>query len=171
MSTKLMVACSRLRGACQHVGMDQTRDEPLGFLMYRVVAVLRPQVAAELKPLGISMPEFVCMRILSKRPGLTSAELARGTHVSAQAMNQVLHGLEERGVLSRPSSTPAGRAMPAQLTRRGKALLKRAEAGVQLAEERILGGLTAEQQQQLKQLLFAAGNPGANLGQSWPTSD
>jgi DNA-binding MarR family transcriptional regulator len=156
-----MVGCGEPAAPCQHVGMSQSDEEPLGFLLYRVVAALRPQIAAELKPLSLSLPEFVCMRILSKRPGLTSAELARGTNVSAQAANQVLHGLEERGALSRPASTPAGRALPARLTRRGQALLKRAEAAVHLAEERTLTGLTADQRRQLKQLLYAAGNPAA----------
>jgi DNA-binding MarR family transcriptional regulator len=140
-------------------GMSACREEPLGFLMYRVMTSLRPAVAAELKPLGLGLPEFVCMRILSERPGLTSAELARGTNVSAQAANQVLRALEDRGALSRPAVTPAGRAMPAQLTRRGKALLKRADAAVLRAEQQILTRLTAEQQSQLKQLLYAAGTP------------
>jgi DNA-binding MarR family transcriptional regulator len=139
--------------------MSACREEPLGFLMYRVMTSLRPAVAAELKPLGLGLPEFVCMRILSEQPGLSSAELARGTNVSAQAANQVLRALEDRGALSRPAVTPAGRAMPAQLTRRGKALLKRADAAVQRAEQRILARLTAEQQSQLKQLLYAAGTP------------
>jgi DNA-binding MarR family transcriptional regulator len=138
-------------------GMSHSDEEPLGFLLYRVMAALRPQVAAELKPLELSLPEFVCLRILSNHPGLTSAELARGTNVSAQAMNQVLHGLEERGALTRPASSPAGRAMPARLTRRGKALLKRADVAVQVADQRILTRLTADEQRRLKQLLYAAG--------------
>jgi DNA-binding MarR family transcriptional regulator len=137
--------------------MSRTDDEPLGFLLYRVMATLRPQVAAELRPLGLGLPEFVCMWILSKHPGLTSAELARGTNVSAQAMNQVLHALEDRGALTRPVSTPAGRAMPAQLTRRGKALLKRADAAIHIADQRILDRLSADQQRHLKELLYAAG--------------
>jgi DNA-binding MarR family transcriptional regulator len=155
-----MVACGKPFGACQHVGMGG--DEPLGFLLYRVVAALRPQVAAELKPLGLGLPEFVCMRILAKHPGLTSAELARGSNVSAQAMNQVLHALEDRGALTRPASTPAGRAMPARLTRRGKALLKRADAAVQVADRQILTNLTADEQNQLKQLLDAVGTGDSN---------
>ena len=122
-------------------GYGRSDDEPLGFLLYRVMAALRPQVAAELKPLGLGLPEFVCMRILAEHPGLTSAELARGTNVSAQAMNQVLHALEDRGVLTRLASTTAGRAMPAQLTRRGKVLLKHADAAVKMADQRIFSRL------------------------------
>jgi DNA-binding MarR family transcriptional regulator len=94
--------------------------------------------------------------------GLSSAELARGTNVSAQAMNQVLHALEDRGALTRPASTPAGRAMPAQLTRSGKALLKRADAAVQVAEQQILTHLTVDEQNQLKQLLDGVGTRGSD---------
>ncbi|OBA63826.1 transcriptional regulator [Mycobacterium sp. 1100029.7] len=139
--------------------MSSSHDEPLGFLLYRVMAALRPQVAAELKPLGLGLPEFVCMRILAGHPGLTSAELARGTNVSAQAMNQVLHALEDRGALSRAGSTSSGRAMPARLTRRGEALLERADTAVETADRQILKRLTAEQRDQLKALLYAAGTP------------
>ena len=63
------------------------------------------------------------MRILSNHPGLTSAELARGTNVSAQAANQVLRALEERGALSRPAVDPGrpGDAGPAHPPRQGLA--------------------------------------------------
>lgn len=71
----------------------------------------------------------------------------------------MLRALEDRGVLSRAASAPAGRAMPAQLTRSGKALLKRADAAVAVAERRILIRLAAEQQSHLKELLYAAGTP------------
>ena len=53
--------------------------------------------------------------------------------------------------------------MPAQLTRRGKALLKRADAAVQVAERRILTRLTADEQNHLKELLYAAGTPAAEI--------
>jgi len=51
--------------------------------------------------------------------------------------------------------------MPARLTRRGKALLKRADAAVQVADQRILTSLTADQQRRLKQLLYTAGTQAA----------
>ena len=47
--------------------------------------------------------------------------------------------------------------MPARLTRRGTALLKRAEAAVHLADQRILTRLTADEQRHLKELLYAVG--------------
>jgi DNA-binding MarR family transcriptional regulator len=148
------------------MGMSQSDDEPLGYLLYRVMAALRPRLGAELGALGIGVPEFACMHILSMNPGLTSADLARGTNVSAQAMNQVLHALEDRGAVTRPASTPAGKPMPARLTRRGKALLKSANAAAHLADQRIFTGLSADQQRQLKQLLAAVATRASDEGEA-----
>jgi DNA-binding MarR family transcriptional regulator len=146
--------------------MSQLADEPLGYLLYRLVAVLRPHLAAELRPLGISVPEFVCMRMLSMTPGLTSADMARGTNVSAQAMNQVLNGLEESGVVTRPRPTSAGKAMPAKLTRQGQTLLKRAESSAQLADQRALSTLSAAKQRRLKQLLVEVADSAPEVSSS-----
>ena len=122
-----------------------------------MAARMRPEAATALRPLGLGLPEFVCMRILETYPGRTSAELARNTHVTAQAMNQVLQGLEEMGAVTRPETAPSGRALPAQLTRKGRALLKRAEAAADAAEGQILAHLSAAERRQLKLLLYRAG--------------
>jgi DNA-binding MarR family transcriptional regulator len=140
------------------VQMSEFEDQPLGFLVRRLMARLRPEAATALRPLGLGLPEFVCLRILDTYPGRTSAELARNTHVTAQAMNLVLHELEDMGAVTRPETAPSGRALPAQLTRKGKTLLKRAEAAVEEAEDRILAHLTAAERGQLKRLLYRAGD-------------
>src|ERR1700756_2320976 len=140
------------------VGMSEFEDQPLGFLRRRLMARMRPEAATALRPLGLGWPEFVCVRILETYPGRTSAELARNTHVTAQAMNQVLQGLEDMGAVTRPETAPSGRALPAQLTRKGRALLKRAEAAVAEAEDQILAHLTADERRQLKRLLHRAGD-------------
>jgi DNA-binding MarR family transcriptional regulator len=138
------------------VDMTELEDQPLGYLMYRVVAVLQPAVSAELKPLGLTLPEFVCLRVLSIFPGQSNAELARKTNVSPQAMNNVLRGLQERGAVDRPASVASGRALPARLTTEGATLLKRAEAAVQVAEDNVLANLHKAQRRELKRLLANA---------------
>jgi DNA-binding MarR family transcriptional regulator len=131
-------------------------EEPLGYLMHRIMSELRPAVTAELRPFELGLPDFVCLRILSMSPGRSNAELARDTNVSPQAMNNVLRALQERGVVARPASVASGRALPAQLTAKGKALLQRAEHAVRVADQRVLDKLTAAEQRQLKRLLAAA---------------
>jgi DNA-binding MarR family transcriptional regulator len=140
------------------VDMVQTGDAPLGYLLYRVGAVLRPEVSAVLGPLGMTLPEFVCLRILSMFPGMSSAELSRHTNVTPQAMNTVLRKLEDIGAVERPASVPSGRALPATLTAQGRALLKRAEGAVRVADARILGKLSEAQQREFKRMLDRLGS-------------
>lgn len=135
--------------------MRDDEDQPLGFLLYQVTATLRPHVTAELQPLGIGLPEFVCMRNLSRWPDQSNAELARRSNVSPQAMNKVVRDLQNRDIITRPDAVPSGRSLPAQLTAKGRALLRRAEAAVHRADEQILGRLGAGDRHQLKRLLYA----------------
>ncbi|BAX91839.1 MarR family winged helix-turn-helix transcriptional regulator [Mycobacterium shigaense] len=138
--------------------MAATDDAPLGYLLYRVAAVLRPEVSAVLGPLGLTLPEFVCLRMLSTTPGLSSAELSRNSNVTPQAMNTVLRRLEEVGAVARPASVSSGRALPATLTAQGRTLLKRAEAAVRIADDRILEKLTAPQRREFKRMLERLGS-------------
>ena len=133
--------------------MGTTENAPLGYLLHRAMATLRPEVAAALSPLGLTLPEFVCMRMLSMSPGLSSAELARLANVSPQAMNTVLHRLENAQFVCRPASVASGRALPASLTADGRALLERAEATVGDADARVLAKLSASEQDEFKRML------------------
>jgi DNA-binding MarR family transcriptional regulator len=137
------------------VDMGSADDAPLGYLLHQAMSALRPEVAAALTPLGLSLPEFVCMRMLSMAPGASSAELARLGNVSPQAMNTVLHKLENAQMVTRPASVASGRALPASLTADGRSLLKRAEAAVREADARVLAKLSASQQREFKRTLAA----------------
>src|ERR1700741_1081519 len=96
------------------------QDQPLGYLLSRGMNALRTEVpAAVLAPLEAASPEYLCMRVLSKYPGHSNADLARALDVSPQAMNMVLRGLQDRRLVARPASVASGRSLPAQLTREG----------------------------------------------------
>jgi DNA-binding MarR family transcriptional regulator len=137
---------------------ERLEDQPLGYLLHRVVLALKTDVTATvLDPLEVAFPEYLCMRVLSKYPGQSNAELARGLNVSPQAMNMVLRGLEDRGLVTRPASVSSGRSLPAQLTREGEELLKRTDAGVRAAERRLMADLTDEERYEFMRLLAALG--------------
>jgi len=138
--------------------MSGRQDEPLGYLLHRVASTLRAEVTTTaLEPLGLSFPQYICMRILSKFPARSNAELARDTGVSPQAMNMVLRSLEERGLASRPASVESGRSLPAKLTRAGVELLERTDVGVREAESQLMAGLSAEQRREFRKILAALG--------------
>jgi len=135
--------------------MGSTEDAPLGYLLHQAMSTLRPEVAAALTPLCLSLPEFVCMRMVSMNPGASSAELARLGNVSPQAMNTVLHKLENAQMVSRPASVASGRALPASLTTEGRSLLIRAESAVREADARVLAKLSTAEQREVKRMLAA----------------
>lgn len=138
---------------------DILDEQPLGYLLYRAHNALRTEVTATvLEPLGLTFPQYICMRILSRFPDRSNAELARDTNVSPQAMNMVLRGLEERELVKRPASVSSGRSLPAQLTGEGMALLKRTETGVKAAERIVMADLTNEQRREFKQILLSIGS-------------
>lgn len=140
--------------------MSAAQDEPLGYLLHRVASALRSEVTASvLDPLDLTFPQYICLRLLSKYGDRSNAELARDTGVSPQAMNMVLRGLEERGLVSRPASVASGRSLPATLTRRGRELLARTDSGVKSAEHRLLASLTDTQQREFRQILAVLGSP------------
>lgn len=137
---------------------DLLEDQPLGYLLSRVANALRIEVTtAALDPLGVPFPQYICMRILAKSPGLSNADLARLTDVSPQAMNMGLRALEQRGLVTRPATVSSGRSLPAQLTREGSELLKRLDTGVRAAERKLMANLTAEQRREFKRTLVSLG--------------
>ncbi|HEU0190071.1 MAG TPA: MarR family transcriptional regulator [Mycobacterium sp.] len=138
--------------------MSWNDDAPLGYLLYRVTSALRPEVSAVLSPLGLTLPEFVCLRVLSMHPGMSSAELSRQTNVTPQAMNTVLHRLQNRGAVTRPASVASGRALPAMLTSDGRKLLESAEAAVRVADDRILAKLGTTERLEFKRMLEILGS-------------
>jgi len=138
--------------------MPEQPDEPLGYLLYRLASALRAEVSeAALEPLNLSFPQYLCIRIVSRFPGRSNAELARDLNVSPQAMNVVLRSLEERGVVSRPASAASGRSLPAQLTREGTELLTALDVAVHAAEQRVLRPLTDAQSREFRELLAKLG--------------
>jgi DNA-binding MarR family transcriptional regulator len=136
------------------IDMGTTGEQPLGYLLHRVAAALRAEVAATvLEPMGLSFPEYICMRMLSHAPGKSNAELARDAGVSPQAMNMVLRALQDRELVARPAVVASGRSLPAELTGRGTVLLKRIDPGIRQAEQRVLGRLGEPDRREFRRLL------------------
>jgi DNA-binding MarR family transcriptional regulator len=140
------------------IDMSNAGDQPLGYLLTKVAAKLRAEVtSAVLEPLELSFPQYICMRILSKAPGRSNADLARDASVSPQAMHMVVRGLQERGLVTRPDTVSSGRSLPAELSRDGVELLKRTDVGVRDAERKVLAPLRPEQRADFKKQLAALG--------------
>jgi DNA-binding MarR family transcriptional regulator len=124
-------------------------EESVGYVLKRTTTALRSSMDAALRPLDLTVPQYSCLELLGQNPGLSNAELARGVFVTRQAMDGVLRGLRERGLVTRPDTAPRGRALPTQLTESGRGLLHQASVAVRVVEKQMLSPLTVEQQRRL----------------------
>ncbi|GAA4153952.1 MarR family transcriptional regulator [Gryllotalpicola daejeonensis] len=98
-------------------------SENLGYVLKQAQSALHSAMDAALRPLGLTVSQYSCLEQLNRVPDQTNAQLARGTFVTAQSMNDVLRGLQRRGLVERPDTAPAGRARPTRLTVAGQAAL------------------------------------------------
>ena len=118
-------------------------------------SALHSALEAVLRPLGMTITHYACLELLAQRPGLSNSELARGAFVTRQSMNVLLQALERQGLVARPAQAPVGRALPTELTARGRRQLKMASAAVRRVEQDMLANLDASEQDQMRRLLTA----------------
>lgn len=130
-------------------------DQAVGYLLKQTATALRAAMDVVLRPLELSVPQYACLKLLGRSPGQSNAELARGAFVTRQSMNQVLRGLQDRGLLTRPATAAHGRALPTQLTPDGQRVLHTASTAVAAVEQRMLTPFTPEAQQRLRHDLTA----------------
>ncbi len=130
----------------------------MGYVLKRAAVALRAGMDAGLRPLKLTVPQYACLELLSQRPGLSNAELARGAFVTRQSMNGVLRGLQDRGLVTRPDTAPYGRARPTELSSAGREQLHAASAAVRTVEQQMLSPLTSTQQRRLRHDLAACAN-------------
>lgn len=125
-------------------------EESVGYALKQAAASLRTAMDAVLRPLDLTVPQYACLELLGQRPGLSNAELARGTFVTRQSMNGVLRGLQDRGLVTRPATAPHGRALPTELTDAGRERLRDASTAVRHVERTMLAGLTPHDTDRLR---------------------
>jgi DNA-binding MarR family transcriptional regulator len=116
----------------------------VGYLVYRVERRLRSRIDQAVRPHGVTTTEYVTLSVLSRRAGMSSAELGRWAFVSAQAMNVVVQSLERRRLVRRRPDPDHRRVLRATLTAKGRAVLQLCEESMDLIEADMLRGLPPE---------------------------
>ena len=130
-------------------------DTSLGYMLKAAASALHSALEAVLRPLGMTITHYACLELLAQRPGLSNSELARGAFVTRQSMNVLLQALERQGLVVRPARAPVGRALPTELTARGRRQLTVASAAVRRVEQDMLANLDVSEQDQMRRLLTA----------------
>jgi len=120
-------------------------ETSMGYLLKEAATALRVAMEEALRPLGMTVTRYSCLELLAQRPGMSSADLARGAFVTRQSMNVLLQALEQEGLVERSAEPVVGKALPTTLTAEGRRSLAQATAAVRAVEVRMLSGLTPAQ--------------------------
>ncbi|UZD62345.1 MarR family winged helix-turn-helix transcriptional regulator [Brevibacterium sp. JSBI002] len=134
---------SQEKDAEDHAGEDSL-ESLLGFQLKHLQSTLRSKMDETLRPLELTTPQYNCLEQLRRRPGASNSELARGAFVTRQTMNTLLRGLQERGLIERPSTAESGRILPTRLTSAGFEVLDQAVSRVEAVSGRMVSSLDDE---------------------------
>lgn len=136
--------------------MRDMSEPRTSYLIARLDRLVRSRLSEALRPFGVSVTQYTLLSVLARRPGLSNAQLARRSYITAQAMHQVVNGLEERGLIERETSPEHGRIQMTQLTEEGIALVDRCEEAVTNVEQELFDSLSPEEESDLRRLLLAS---------------
>jgi DNA-binding MarR family transcriptional regulator len=115
-----------------------------GYLIGRVDRIIRRSFEAVLDSHGVTLAQYTALSVLSARPGLSSAQLARRSLVSPQGMNNIVNDLENKGLIERTPHENGGRILRVAMSPQGVKVLELCDAAVSQIEEGLLSSLPDE---------------------------
>jgi DNA-binding MarR family transcriptional regulator len=123
------------------------------YLIKQLERALRARIDAIVQPLGLTAVQYTALSVLARHPGMSSAQLARRSFVSAQAANELVSALERRGLIRRRSDREGGRALGIHLTAPGEKALARCDADVDLLEAELFRGVGKKDEARFMRML------------------
>ncbi|GGS77875.1 MarR family winged helix-turn-helix transcriptional regulator [Streptomyces violaceus] len=126
------------------------------YMVKQVELVVRSHLDELVKPSGITALQYTALTVLERHDGLSAAQLARDSFVTAQSIADLVRSLEGRGLVRRERNPRNRRELLILLTDDGRELLARHAGPVRELEERMVRDLTAHQTEQFRQALTKA---------------
>jgi DNA-binding MarR family transcriptional regulator len=123
------------------------------YAIKQVELAARAHMDELVKPVGITALQYTALTVLRRHDGLSSAQLARNSFVTAQSMADMVTTLERRGLIVRRRDPDNRRALLISLTCAGHELLAAQDAAMAALEERMLADLSERQRLDLEDYL------------------
>jgi DNA-binding MarR family transcriptional regulator len=139
--------------ATRPAGRGAKAAPSLLYLVKRTELAVRARLDEVLKPSGLTALQYTALTVLERHDGLTAAQLARDSFVTAQSMADMVRTLESRGYVVRRPNPANRRELLIALTDRGHRLLADYERPVRAIERRMTDGLTADDAARLRKAL------------------
>lgn len=123
------------------------------YLVKELERALRARIDAIVEPLGLTAIQYTALSVLSRHPGMSSAQLARRSFVSAQAANEMVAALERRGLIRRRADADGGRALWIYLTAQGQRSLDLCDKEVDVLEAHLFSATSPAEAAQFRAML------------------
>jgi DNA-binding MarR family transcriptional regulator len=143
-------------GSSPRLSRGTGEGEPtLLYVMKQVELAVRSALDDIVRPDGLTALQYTALTVLERHPNLTSAQLARNSFVTAQAMADMVSALRDLELIERHRDERDRRRLVLALTPAGRKLLGRYRDQVAALEDRMLVGLTDRQIVQMRESLLS----------------
>lgn len=126
----------------------------IGYKLKKTQHALRLHMDEALKTLHLTTPQYSVLAQLELKSGLSSAELARSSFITAQTMQGIIINLEKRHLVQRQKSTSHGKILSINLTKEGHRLVQQAHSMIHDIEKAMFFGFSKDQKKLLEDLLL-----------------
>jgi DNA-binding MarR family transcriptional regulator len=124
-------------------GADGTAEPRISYAIARLHQLVFASVSELAARHRLTALQFTTLSVLNRHGApLSSSQLARRSFMTAQSMHEVIHRLEEDGLIERTPHPDHGRKLPASLTAKGRRVLATCEAAVADFEAAMLKGFS-----------------------------
>ena len=135
---------------------DPPVTEFAGQLFFRLWRATHTRTAELLGSVGLTPALFALLNVIGARQGAIQQELGSALGIDRSTMVSLIDQLESAGLAERRPSVRDRRAREVAITPKGAQLLERARGLSSQVEDEVLGGLSAEQRDELLTLLRRA---------------
>lgn len=129
------------------------RQQSTGALLKRAEQSMVRAKRSALKPVGITLAQYVALAELEREPSVTAAALARACFVTPQSMMIVLKSSEEQGLIARTPHPRHLNVLELDITPAGREALETARELLDPIERRLADAFSSRELGTLRRLL------------------
>ncbi|BBH71424.1 MarR family transcriptional regulator [Actinoplanes sp. OR16] len=126
------------------------------YLVKQLELAVRARLDDLVRSAGITALQYTALTVLERHDGLSAAQLARDSFVTAQSMADMVRALESRGLIRRERNAGNRRELLIRLTPAGRALLASVATPVQDLESRLVSKMSPDEAADFRQSLIVA---------------
>lgn len=131
-------------------GVDHQQHPSLLYAIKQVELAIRSRLDALLRPYGITALQYTALTVLQHSSGLSAADLARRSFVTAQSMGEMVDTLQRLDLVSRQVDPQHRRRMLTSLTDEGRQLLAECSKATAELEATMVARLNWRQRRALR---------------------